>query len=123
MLTDKLELRASQVMLVIKNPPANAGDIRDVGLTPGKSRENPLEEGVAIHSSIRAWRIPWAEEPGGLESIGSQRVGHTSNVARKEELQGGSGDFFKHLLLTGASERTVKKCVEKRGLWKINGEL
>ena len=39
-------------------------------------QENPLEEGMANHSSILAWRIPWTEEPGGLESIGSQRVRH-----------------------------------------------
>ena len=37
---------------------------------------DPLEEGLATHSSILAWRIPWTEEPGGLQSIGSQRVGH-----------------------------------------------
>ena len=36
--------------------------------------EDPLEKGVAIHSSILAWRIPWTEEPGGLQSVGSQRV-------------------------------------------------
>ena len=39
-------------------------------------REDPLEKGMAIHSSILAWRIPWIEEPGGLWSMGSQRVGH-----------------------------------------------
>ena len=39
-------------------------------------REDPLEEGMATHSSILAWRIPWTEEPGRLQSIGSQRVGH-----------------------------------------------
>ena len=38
--------------------------------------EDPLEEGKATHSSILAWRIPWTEEPGGLQSKGSQRVGH-----------------------------------------------
>ena len=38
--------------------------------------EDPLEEGTATHSSILAWRIPWTEEPGGLWSIASQRVGH-----------------------------------------------
>ena len=38
-------------------------------------RGDPLEEGMAIHSSILAWRIPWTEEPGGLQSIGLQRVG------------------------------------------------
>ena len=37
--------------------------------------EDPLEEGVATHSSILAWRIPWTEEPGGLQPVGSQRVG------------------------------------------------
>ena len=38
--------------------------------------EDPLEKGTATHSSILAWRVPWTEEPGGLESMGSQRVGH-----------------------------------------------
>ena len=39
-------------------------------------REEPLEEGMATHSSILTWKIPWTEEPGGLQSRGSQRVGH-----------------------------------------------
>ena len=39
-------------------------------------QEDPLEEGIATDSNILAWRIPWAEEPGGLESVGSQRIGH-----------------------------------------------
>ena len=39
-------------------------------------QEDPLEEGVATHSSILAWRIPWTEEPGGLQSMGLQKVGH-----------------------------------------------
>ena len=39
-------------------------------------REHPLEKEMATHSSILAWRIPWTEEPGGLQSTGSQRVGH-----------------------------------------------
>ena len=39
-------------------------------------QEDPLEKGMAIHSSILAWRIPWTEEPGGLQFVGSQRVGH-----------------------------------------------
>ena len=38
--------------------------------------EDPLEKGMATHSSVLAWRIPWTEEPGGLLSIGSQKVGH-----------------------------------------------
>ena len=39
-------------------------------------REDPLEKGMATHSSILAWRIPWTEEPGGLQSMELQRVGH-----------------------------------------------
>jgi len=58
---------------VVKNPPANAGDVRDMGSIPGLGRS--AEEGMAAHSSIRAWRIPWTEEPGGLQSMESQRVG------------------------------------------------
>ena len=38
--------------------------------------EDPLEEGMATHSSTVAWRIPWSEEPSGIQSVGSQRVGH-----------------------------------------------
>ena len=38
--------------------------------------EDPLEEGMATHSGILAWRIPWTQEPGGLQSIGLKRVGH-----------------------------------------------
>ena len=43
---------------------------------PSLGQEDALEEGMATHSSILAWRIPWTEEPGGLQSVGSQRVGH-----------------------------------------------
>ena len=39
-------------------------------------QEDPLEKGMATHSSILAWKLPWMEEPGGLQSMGSQRVGH-----------------------------------------------
>ena len=63
-----------QVALVVNNPLANAGDTRDMGLTPGSGRSPG--EGMATHSSILAWRIPWAEEAGGLQSMGSQRGGH-----------------------------------------------
>ena len=67
-------IKASQGALGIKNLPANVGDIRDAGSIPGSGRS--LEEGTATHSSILAWRIPWTEEPGGLQSMGLQRVGH-----------------------------------------------
>ena len=54
-----------------KESACNAGDL---GLMPGLGRS--LEKGMATHSSILAWRIPWTAEPGGLQSMGSQRVGH-----------------------------------------------
>ena len=44
--------------------------------------EDPLEKEMATHSSILAWRIPWTEEPGGLQSMGSQRVGYDPGVRR-----------------------------------------
>ena len=53
----------------IKNLPANAGAARDAGSAPGS--EDPLEKGMATHSSIHAWRIPRTEETGGLQSLGS----------------------------------------------------
>ena len=59
----------------VKNPLANAGDIRDMGSI--RSQEDHLKECMATHSSILAWRILWMEEPGELQPIGSQRVGHT----------------------------------------------
>ena len=65
-------MQASQVALVVKNLPAHAGDIRDVTL----GWEAPLEEGTATHASILAWRIPWTEQPGRIQSIGLQGVGH-----------------------------------------------
>ena len=61
---------AGKELSQVKNSTANAGDIRDAG------QEDPLEEGMATHSSILAWRIPWTEEPGGLQSMGSRGVGH-----------------------------------------------
>ena len=63
---------ASQVALVLKNTFANAGDRRNAGSIPGQ--EDPLEEGMATHSSTHAWRIPYIGEPGGLGSTGSQSL-------------------------------------------------
>ena len=55
-------LGASQMVLVVKNPPASTGDARDAASTPVLGR--PLEKETATHSNILAWRIPWTEEPG-----------------------------------------------------------
>ena len=59
---------------MVKNLAANAGDIEMPVRSLGQ--EDPLEEGVATCSSILAWRIPWTEEPGRLQSTASHRVGH-----------------------------------------------
>ena len=58
---------------MVKNLPANAVDMLQV---QSLGREDPLEEGMATHSSVLAWRIPWTEDPGRLLSIGSQSDGH-----------------------------------------------
>ena len=59
---------------VVGNPPANVGETRDANLIPGLGR-SPRGE-MATHSSILAWKIQWMEEPGRLQSMGSQGVGH-----------------------------------------------
>ena len=66
--------RASQLELVVKNLPANTGILKN--MAQSLDQDDPLEEGMATHSSILAWRIPWTEEPGGLQSIGLQKVRH-----------------------------------------------
>ena len=55
----------------VNNPPAmQVMQVHSLGW------EDPLEKEMATHSSVLAWEIPWTEEPGGLQSMGSQRVGH-----------------------------------------------
>ena len=63
-----------QVAIVVKNLPANEGAIKMQVQSLGQ--EEPPEKVMAAHSSILVWRIPWAEEPGGLQSMGLRRVGH-----------------------------------------------
>ena len=60
---------------MVKNPSASAGDAEDVGSIPGSGR-SPEEE-MVTHSSILAWEILWTEEPGRLQSMGSQELGTT----------------------------------------------
>ena len=69
-----MHIRASLVAQRVKNPPASAGDKRDSGSIPGLGRSPG--EGNGNPLSILAWEIPWTEEPGGLQSLGSQRVVH-----------------------------------------------
>ena len=62
---------ASQVAQMVDNPPAmQESRVQSLG------QEDPLEKGKATHCNSLAWRIPWAEEPDGLQSLGLQRVGH-----------------------------------------------
>ena len=58
----------------VSNLPASAGGAMNAVWSLGQ--ENPLEEEMATHSNILAWNIPWTEEPGGLQSMGLQRVMH-----------------------------------------------
>ena len=61
----------SDLTQIVKNPPVmQEAQVQPLGW------EDPLEKGMATHSSILAWRIPWTEEPGGVQSMRSQRVGH-----------------------------------------------
>ena len=67
-------LKAALVAQTVKNMPAmQETQVQTMG------QEDPLEKGTATHSSILAWRIPWAGEPGGLQSMGSQRVTRLSD--------------------------------------------
>ena len=78
MLRSRNNLRASHtVTLVVKNSPANAGDIEMQ--IPSWGQEDSLEEGMATQPGIIAWRIPWTEEPGGLQSKGLQSWTPLSN--------------------------------------------
>ena len=61
----------SLVAQMVKNPPA----MQDIWVQ-SLGQEDPLEKGMATYYSVLAWRIPWTEEPGGLESMGSQRSWH-----------------------------------------------
>ena len=70
-LNSKYIKRVSLMAQMVKNlPTLREAWVRSLGW------EDPLEKRMATHSSILAWRIPWTEEPGGIQSMGSQRVGH-----------------------------------------------
>ena len=61
---------------MVKNPATSAGDSRDMGQVGSLGWEDSPGEEMATHSSILVWEIPWTEKPGGLQSIGSERVGY-----------------------------------------------
>ena len=68
---EKITLVLSLMAQLVKNPPA-----MQETLVRSPGREDPLEKEMATHSSILPWEISWTEEPGGLQSMGSHRVGH-----------------------------------------------
>ena len=70
---------------MVKNLPANLGDIRDMGLIPGTGRRFP-GGGQGNPSSVLAWKIPWREEPGELQFTASQRVRHNKQISMHNNL-------------------------------------
>ena len=70
----------------VKNPPA----MQEIQETRVQflGQEDPMEEAMAIYSSILAWKIPWTEEPGGLQPIGSQRVRHEGACTQPPQIMG-----------------------------------
>ena len=71
MLFSKFDNYASLVAQMVKRLPV----MRETWIL-SLGQEDPLEKEIATHSSIQAWKIPWTEDPGGLQFMGSQRVGH-----------------------------------------------
>ena len=86
--TLKLQLLIEQMgfpgSTAVNNPTTNAGDARVMGSIPGT--EKNLEEEPATHSSILAWEIPWTEEPGMLQSMGLQIIGHNLAIEPTEQI-------------------------------------
>ena len=99
--------------LVVKNPPAKPEtQVQFLG------QEDPLEEGIAIHSRILAWEIPWTEKPGGLQSTGSPRVRHNwaaehISEKRKSLIQFSFFCNFLRSFYTHHEERKIGSPVEK----------
>ena len=94
---------------VVKNPPVNAGDKRDeeMPIRP-LGWEDPLEKEVAIHCTILAWKIPWAEEPGWLQSMGLQKVGHDRVIEHGRILE-----ILSLSSLTGAQDKERQPCLKE----------
>ena len=88
-----LDTEFAGILILVKNPPT----MQEICVW-SLSQEDSLEEGMATHSSIFAWRIPWTEEPGGLQSMGLQRVRH----------DWATNTFYFHLILDFLASRTVR---------------
>ena len=105
---------ASQVVQVVKNLPANTGDIRDTGSVAELGRSPG--EGNGTCSSILAWRISWTEEPGGLQSMGSQRADVTEVTSthikqtNSRDVLCSPGNYIQSCAIT-YDGKNLKKCV------------
>ena len=103
---------------VVKNLPVNAGDTGDRVRSPGQ--EDPLEEEMAIHSSILARKIPWTEESSRLQSMGLQRVGHdqacTCNLLNCDGIASSALRTEK----TGKMAQPPWAIVYIHGVWKLS---
>ena len=95
------------MVLVVKNPAARAGDTGGLHPIPGSGR--PSGGGTATHSSALAWRIPWTEEPGGLPSMGLQRVRHNRVLCIR-----GLSQHSLFAIFEGMDERVIR--AERSGL-------
>ena len=93
-----------------KDSPANTGDARDESSIPGW--EDPPEEEMATHSSILGWKIPWTEEPGGLQSKVLQRVRHNRATEHSTEIHMHFQWGLKLLLCRG--EKNLVLCIKHK---------
>ena len=98
---------------MVKNPPANAGDIGDADSSLGQA--DPLQEEVATHSSIFAWKIPWTEEPGGLQSVGLQRVGQAWDSPGKNT--GVGCHFLPQCMKVKSESEVTQSCLTSATPW------
>ena len=111
--------RGSPWVLVVKNPPANAGDTRHVGSIPGSGRSLGVGNGTPLQ--VLAWKIPWAEEPGRLQSTGLQSWGRLSTLSTQQKDKGTSEksfpscfcNFCSQLLFSLAYQENVMNCFSK----------
>ena len=79
---------------------------------PSLGREDPLEKGTSTHSSILAWRIPWTEEPGGLQATGLQKMSDTTERLKQQQIFFRPRDNYSHLVLL------LSLFVGKNGQWR-----
>ena len=91
-------------------------------------KEDPLEKEMATHPNILAWEIPWTEEPGGLYSMGLQRVRHNWATNTSGHLRGSRGrgsiwlEFLEAVLISLTAKTTKPSSLQNKGLWGEKGK-